>query len=101
MYSECTNRQTRCSVEATQHRSEPSSVTSIDTQHAPAHLPKSHEDDRLDQHKLEQGVIGSQEVMRTQVEQQQRIQRYCVCDVVHNCDPQVSAAYHSCQRLTF
>lgn len=72
----------------------------MDKQHAPAHLPKGHEDDGLDQHKLEQGVIGSQEVMRSQVEQQQCVQCYCVCDVVHYCDPQVPAAYHSYQDLT-
>lgn len=61
----------------------------MDKQAAVAHLPKGHEDDRLDQHKLEQGVVGSQEVMCPKIEEQQRVQGYRVCDVVHNCDPQV------------
>lgn len=34
-----------------------------------AHLPEGHEDDRLDQHELEQGVVGGQQVMGPQVEQ--------------------------------
>ena len=67
---------------------------SIDKQHTP-HLPKGHKDDRLDQHELEQGVIGSQKVMRSQVEQQQRIQGYRVCDVVHYGDPQIPAQRHN------
>ncbi len=61
-------------------------------QEAGSHLPEGHEDDRLDQNKLEQGVVRGQQFMCTQVEQQQSIQRHCVCDVVHNGDPQVSAS---------
>lgn len=61
----------------------------MEKQEAVVHLPEGHEDDRLDQHKLEQGVVGSQKVMRAQVEEQQRIQGHRVRDVVHNRDPQV------------
>ena len=45
----------------------------MNKEQAVAYLPEGHKDDRLDQHKLEQGVVGSQEVMGPQVEEQQRI----------------------------
>lgn len=65
-------------------------------QYSTAHLPEGHEDDRLDQHKLEKRVVGGQQVMRPEVEQQQGIQSHCICDIVHNGDPQVPALHNSC-----
>lgn len=59
-----------------------------------AYLPECHEDDGLDQHKLQKGVVWGQQIMSTQVEQQQRIQGHCVSDVIHNGDPQVPAQLH-------
>ena len=54
-------------------------------------LPKCHENDSLDQDELEEGVEGGQEVVSAKVEEQQRIQRQGVGDVIDDGDPQVPA----------
>ena len=69
-------------------------------QYSSAHLPEGHKDDRLDQHKLEERIVGGQQVMRPQIEQQQGIQSHCICDIVHNGDPQVPALHKGCRSLT-
>ena len=55
-----------------------------------SHLPEGQEDHHLDDHELQEGIEGGKQLVRAHVEQHEGIQCQRVCDVVDDCNPEVS-----------
>ncbi len=61
-------------------------------------LPEAQEDDGFDEHKLHERVKRRKQLVRAEVEQQQRVESERVCEIIHEGYPEIPAALRNACR---